>query len=58
MFSDFFIAFLKCRFNFGPFEKKVETHSLYFSEIIDGEKHAYVNAYGVIFQCNLLQSTC
>ena len=58
MFSHFFMSFLKCTFNFEHSEKKYEVHSSCFSEIIDGERRADVNAYGVTFQYNLGQSTC
>ena len=58
MFSHCFTAFLRCRFNFEHFEKKDETHSLCFFDMIGGERRADANAYGVTFQCNLGQSTC
>ena len=44
MFSQFFTAFPKSLFNFEPFAKKDEPHSLCFPEIIDGKRRAYVNA--------------
>ena len=43
MFSQPFTAFLKFTFNFEHFGKKDERHSLWFSEIIDGERRGYVN---------------
>ena len=42
-FSQVFTAFLKSIFHFEHFQKYVEPHSLCISEIIDGERHAYVN---------------
>ena len=42
-FSPIFTLFPKSAFNFDHFEKKDEPHSLCFCEIIDGERHAYVN---------------
>ena len=44
MFYQFRTAFLKGTFNFEHFLKKDEPNSLCFSDIIDGEKGAYVNA--------------
>ena len=37
IFSRFFTAFLKCRFDFEHFEKKGDPHNLRISEIIDWE---------------------
>ena len=36
-FSEFFIAFLKCAWNLGHFQKKYEYPSLIISETIDAE---------------------
>ena len=36
-FSEFFIAFLKCAWNLGDFQKKYEYPSLIISETIDAE---------------------
>ena len=43
-FSGFFIAFLKCAWNFEHFQKKDEYPSLILSEIIDAERRGYLNA--------------
>ena len=42
-FSGFFIAFLKCAWILGNFQKKDEYPSLIISEIIDEEKRGYLN---------------
>ena len=42
-FSGFFIAFLKCAWNLGHFQKKDEYPSLIIFEIIDAERHGYLN---------------
>ena len=42
-FSGFFIAFLKCAWNFEHFPKKDEYPSLIISEIIDAERLGYLN---------------
>ena len=42
-FSGFFIAFLKCAWNLEHFQKKDEYSSLIISEIIDAERHGYLN---------------
>ena len=42
-FSWFFIAFLKCAWNFEHFQKKDEYPSLIISEIIDAERRGYLN---------------
>ena len=42
-FSWFFIAFLKCALNLDQFKKKDEYPSLIISDIIDAEKHGYLN---------------
>ena len=43
IFSGFFIAFLKCAWNFEHFLKKHEYPSLIISEIIDAEIRGYLN---------------
>ena len=42
-FSGFFIAFLKYAWNLEHFEKKDEYCSLIIYEIIDAERHGYLN---------------
>ena len=46
----FFIAFLKCAWNLDYFPKKDEYPSLIISEIIDAEKHGYLNVLKVLLQ--------
>ena len=41
--SVFFIAFMKCAWNLEHFQKKDEYSSLIISEIIDAERHGYLN---------------
>ena len=43
MFSQFFTAFMKYKFNCEHAEKKDERHSLGISEVINGEKCGCVN---------------
>ena len=43
IFSQFFIAFLKCAWNLEHFRKKYEYSSLIISEIIDAERRGYLN---------------
>ena len=43
IFSEFFIAYLKCASNLEHFEKKDEHPSLVISEIIDSERGGYLN---------------
>ena len=43
IFSRFFIAFLKCAWNLEHFQKKDEYPSVIISEIIDAERHGYLN---------------
>ena len=43
IFSEFFIAFLKCAWNLEHFQKKDEYPSLIISEIIDAERRGYLN---------------
>ena len=42
-FSGFFIAFLKYAWNLEHFEKKDEYSSVIIYEIIDAERHGYLN---------------
>ena len=42
-FSDFLIEFLKCAWNLEHFWEKDEYPSLIISEIIDAERHGYLN---------------
>ena len=42
-FSGFFIAFLKCAWNFEHFQKKDEYPSLINSELIDAKRRGYLN---------------
>ena len=43
IFSEFFIAFLKCTWNLEHFQKKDGYPSLIISEIIDAERRDYLN---------------
>ena len=43
IFSQFFIAFLKCAWNLEHFQKKDEYSSLIIYEIIDAERRGYLN---------------
>ena len=43
IFSQFFIAFLKCAWNLEHFQKEDEYPSVIISEIIDAEKRVYLN---------------
>ena len=43
IFSQFFIAFLKCAWNLEHFQKKDEYPRLIISEIIDAERRGYLN---------------
>ena len=43
IFSQFFIAFLKCAWNLDHFQKKDEYPSLIISEIIDALRRGYLN---------------
>ena len=43
IFSQFFIAFLKCAWTLEHFQKKDEYSSLIISEIIDAERRGYLN---------------
>ena len=43
IFSVFFIEFLKCAWNLEHFPNKGEFSSLIISEIIDAERHGYLN---------------
>ena len=42
-FSGVFIAFLKCAWNLEHFQEKDEYPSLTISEMIDAERHGYLN---------------
>ena len=44
-FSEYFSAFLKSTLNFQHFQKKKknDSHSWGISEIMDSEKHGYIN---------------
>ena len=44
IFTQFFLAFLKCALNLEHFEKKDEYPSLVISRIIDSERGGYLNA--------------
>ena len=44
IFTEFFLAFLKCALNLEHFEKKDEYPSLVISRIIDSEGGGYLNA--------------
>ena len=44
IFSEFLSEFLKSSFNFEHFQKKDDSHSCGISEIINSEKHGYINA--------------
>ena len=43
IFSESFIALLKCAWNLEHFQKKDEYPSLIISEIIDAERRGYLN---------------
>ena len=43
IFSEFFIALLKCAWKLEHFQKKDEYPSLIISEIIDAERRGYLN---------------
>ena len=43
IFSEFFIALLKCPWNLEHFQKKDEYPRLIISEIIDAERRGYLN---------------
>ena len=49
-FSEFFIAFLKCKWNGGQFQKKEESSSLSISEIIDSKRGGYLSAWKALLQ--------
>ena len=44
IFTQFFLAFLKCALNLEHFQKKDEYPSLVISRIIDSERGGYLNA--------------
>ena len=43
IFSEFFIALLKCAWKLEHFQKKVEYPGLIISEIIEAERRGYLN---------------
>ena len=43
IFSGFFFEFHKCAWNLEHFQKKDEFSSLIISEILDAERHGYLN---------------
>ena len=43
IFSEFFIAFLKCALNLEHFQKKDEYPTLIIFKIIDAERRGYLN---------------
>ena len=43
-FSRFFIAFYESALNFEHYEKKSQPHSSSISEVIDSQRHVYLNA--------------
>ena len=43
IFSEFFIAFLKCAWKLEHFQKKDEYPGLIISEIIEAERRRYLN---------------
>ena len=49
-FSGFFIAFLKCIWNFEHFRKKDEYPSLIIPEIIYAEWRGYLNVWKILLQ--------
>ena len=49
-FSGLVIAFLKCAWNLGDFQKKDEYPSLSFPEVIDAERRAYLTVWKVFLQ--------
>ena len=50
IFSGFFIAFLKSRWNGEHFEKKGESSSLSISEIIDSKTGGYLSEWKALLQ--------
>ena len=44
------MTFLKCAWNLEHFQKKDEYSSLIISEIIDAERHGYLNVSKVLLQ--------
>ena len=49
-FSGFFIALLKCAWNFEHFPRKDEYPSLIISEIIYAERRGYLTVWKVLLQ--------
>ena len=56
--SEKFILFPESTLNFQHFEKKIEPRSLSVLQVIDCEKGGNFNAYEVLYQNILRQSTC
>ena len=50
IFSEFFIAFLKCAWNLEHFQKNDEYPSLIIPEIIYAERRGYWNVWKVLLQ--------
>ena len=48
IFSEFFIAFLKCAWKLEHFQKKYGYPSLIISEIIEAERRSYLNVQKVL----------
>ena len=48
--SGFFIAFLKCAWYLGHFQKRDEYPRLIISEIIDAKRPGYLNVWKVLLQ--------
>ena len=56
--SRLLIAFLECMLKLEYFVKKVQSHSLNITEIINCETGSYLNAEKAIFHATLRQTTC
>ena len=56
-FYPIFIVFFKSTWNFEPFEKKDELHSLDISEVIDCEKSSFLNGGKLLLQNTLSKLT-
>ena len=57
-FSGFFVAFLKSTLNLEYFEKKDQSYSLSFNEIVNCETGGYLNVQKAIFHATLPKITC
>ena len=53
-----FITFLKSALNLEYFEKRAQSHSLSFTETINGETGSYLNVRESMFHATLRQITC